>query len=337
MNQLFISGGQSIRASASILPMNILGWFPLGLTGLISLLSRGFTFWMVQAILHFFCLPAFAQTVPAYFIHCSYQLFLPILQGLQRLPLRRGIGTFFRMSLTCWHLEGPCCLLLGSLSQFSKRTSVPSSPIVLQYTLIPAAPLLHPLGLISQKPSSAADPVLWWPGWYPCLPCPHFTLISWHCAQEVPVRGGWLDFVLWAPRREGSVGLSTLWECSWSSEVWDPERNSWHVTQPSDGLGARPALSCPPDIRLPDTDTSILALAQAFHQSRGGQDPPGTLPAMPACEGTALSCCMMGSDTANMECQEKLSVIVAQTSSVSERCSRPLPSWRLLTFRNKYS
>ena len=32
---------ESIRASASILPMNIQGWFPLGLTGLISLLSKG--------------------------------------------------------------------------------------------------------------------------------------------------------------------------------------------------------------------------------------------------------------------------------------------------------
>ena len=41
MNQLFTAGGQSIRASASGLPMNIQGWFPLGLTGLISLLSKG--------------------------------------------------------------------------------------------------------------------------------------------------------------------------------------------------------------------------------------------------------------------------------------------------------
>ena len=43
MSQLFASGGQSIGASASapVLPMNIQGWFPLGLTGLISLLSEG--------------------------------------------------------------------------------------------------------------------------------------------------------------------------------------------------------------------------------------------------------------------------------------------------------
>ena len=39
---LFASGGQSIRASAaSVLPMNIQDWFPLGLTGLISLQSQG--------------------------------------------------------------------------------------------------------------------------------------------------------------------------------------------------------------------------------------------------------------------------------------------------------
>ena len=43
ISQLFLSGGQSIgvSASASILPMNIQGWFPLGLTGLISLQFKG--------------------------------------------------------------------------------------------------------------------------------------------------------------------------------------------------------------------------------------------------------------------------------------------------------
>ena len=39
----FTSGGQTIgaSASASVLPMNIQGWFPLGLTGLISLQFKG--------------------------------------------------------------------------------------------------------------------------------------------------------------------------------------------------------------------------------------------------------------------------------------------------------
>ena len=45
MSQLFASSGQSIRASgsASVLPMNIQGWFRLGWTGLISLQSKGFS------------------------------------------------------------------------------------------------------------------------------------------------------------------------------------------------------------------------------------------------------------------------------------------------------
>ena len=43
MSQVFAWGSQSIRssASASVLPMNIQYWFPLGLTGWISLQSKG--------------------------------------------------------------------------------------------------------------------------------------------------------------------------------------------------------------------------------------------------------------------------------------------------------
>ena len=46
---LFTSGGQNIGASAlaSVMSMNIQGWFPLGLTGLISLLSEG-----LKSLLH---------------------------------------------------------------------------------------------------------------------------------------------------------------------------------------------------------------------------------------------------------------------------------------------
>ena len=45
VSQFFTSGSQSIGVSASapVLPMNIQGWFPLGLTGLISLQSKGLT------------------------------------------------------------------------------------------------------------------------------------------------------------------------------------------------------------------------------------------------------------------------------------------------------
>ena len=57
---LFASGGQTIGASVSVsvLPKNIQGWFPLGLTGLVSMLSKGLsrvfsstTIWKHQ----FFC------------------------------------------------------------------------------------------------------------------------------------------------------------------------------------------------------------------------------------------------------------------------------------------
>ena len=41
VSQLFASGGLGIGASVSVLPVNVQGWFPFGLTGLISLQSKG--------------------------------------------------------------------------------------------------------------------------------------------------------------------------------------------------------------------------------------------------------------------------------------------------------
>ena len=40
ISQFFASGGQSIGVSASVLPMNVQDWFPLGLTGLIYSQSK---------------------------------------------------------------------------------------------------------------------------------------------------------------------------------------------------------------------------------------------------------------------------------------------------------
>ena len=55
MSRLFTSGGQSIIASASslVLPMSIQSWFPLGLTGLISLQSKELlrNWWCTKLIL----------------------------------------------------------------------------------------------------------------------------------------------------------------------------------------------------------------------------------------------------------------------------------------------
>ena len=58
MSQFFPSGGQSIgaSASASVLPMNIQAWFPLGWTGGISLKSKGFSraFFSTMVLTHQF-------------------------------------------------------------------------------------------------------------------------------------------------------------------------------------------------------------------------------------------------------------------------------------------
>ena len=41
VSQFFASGGQSVGASASVLPVNIQNWIPWGMTGLISLQAKG--------------------------------------------------------------------------------------------------------------------------------------------------------------------------------------------------------------------------------------------------------------------------------------------------------
>ena len=64
---LFTTGGQSIEASASapVLPMNIQNWFPLRLTGFISLLSKGlskvFSSTSVQKYQFFGALPSLCE------------------------------------------------------------------------------------------------------------------------------------------------------------------------------------------------------------------------------------------------------------------------------------
>jgi len=48
MSWFFTSGGQSIGASALVIPKNIQGWFPLGFIGLISWQSKGL--WRVHLL-----------------------------------------------------------------------------------------------------------------------------------------------------------------------------------------------------------------------------------------------------------------------------------------------
>ena len=69
LSQLFTSGSQSIGAlaSASVLPMNIQCWFPLGLTGLISLLSKG-----VSSLLHLHNSKAIHQCLVFFMVQLSH-------------------------------------------------------------------------------------------------------------------------------------------------------------------------------------------------------------------------------------------------------------------------
>ena len=68
MSQLFASGGQSTGASASVLPMNIQNWFPLGLNGLIShiqshfLIFRYLLLWHPTFLYEFVCSSKIPQT-----------------------------------------------------------------------------------------------------------------------------------------------------------------------------------------------------------------------------------------------------------------------------------
>ena len=64
---IFASGGQSIGTSTSVPPMSMQSWFPLGLTGWISLLSKGlssiFSSWYSSLVLHNYYLHIKAQII----------------------------------------------------------------------------------------------------------------------------------------------------------------------------------------------------------------------------------------------------------------------------------
>ena len=71
VSQLFTSGGPSIRASASVLPMNIQGWFPLELTGWIFWQSKGLSRIFSNTIVqkHQFCAQLYSPTLTSIHDH----------------------------------------------------------------------------------------------------------------------------------------------------------------------------------------------------------------------------------------------------------------------------
>lgn len=106
-------------------------------------------------------------------------------------------------------------------------------------------------------------------------------------------------------------------------------------SQPSDGPRMKLALSSQPDTRL----RVLFAMASCLSFFRppinplGEQDSPGVFLQCPTVAVTGCYAAQRGSDKANMSVREGVSVIVAQTSSVSEEGVRTLSSWRHLAFR----
>ena len=119
MNHFFTSGGQNIgaSASASVLPVNIQDWFPLGLTGLI-LWSKGLlkVFWNTKVQKHHFF-------------------------GAQPSHMTTGKTT----ALTMWTFVGKVMSLLFNMLSRFVRTFLPRSKcLLISWLQSPSAVILEP-------------------------------------------------------------------------------------------------------------------------------------------------------------------------------------------------
>ena len=127
MSQFFASGGQSIGlwASASVLPMNIQGWFPSGWTGWISLQSKGLS-------------RVFSNTTVQKHQFCSAQLsYSPTLTSY--------MTTWKTIVLTWWTFVGKVISLLFNMLCRLIITFLPRSKRLLTSWLqLPSSVILEP-------------------------------------------------------------------------------------------------------------------------------------------------------------------------------------------------
>ena len=107
MSQFFTSGSQSIGVSAlaSVLPINSQDWFPLGLTGLISLLSKGFSrvFSNTTVQKHQFLAFSFLHSPTLTSIHVAFCTNIPILSHSHFL-LKYSVPNFSRANNFCYFI-----------------------------------------------------------------------------------------------------------------------------------------------------------------------------------------------------------------------------------------
>ena len=130
MSQFFTSGGLNIgaSASASVLPMNIWGWFPLGLTGLISLQSKGLsrvfsstTIWR-------------RSSLPTFFFFKPFLLSNSHIQSYGK-----------TIALTIWNFAGKVkSLLLNMLCSFVIISLPRNKSLFISWLQSPSAVILEP-------------------------------------------------------------------------------------------------------------------------------------------------------------------------------------------------
>ena len=151
MSQLFASGGQSSGASAlaSVLPINIQGWFPLGLTGLISLQPKGFS-----TVLQHHISKALILWHSAFFM---VQLSHPYLT------------TGKTITLTIWTFVGKMVsLLFNMLSRFVIAFLPRTKRLLTSWLQSPSTMILEPkkIKFVTASTSSSLFAMKWW-DWMP--------------------------------------------------------------------------------------------------------------------------------------------------------------------------
>ena len=127
MSQFFTSGGQSIgvSASASVFPMNIQDWFPSGLTGWISLQSKGLS----SLLQHHSSKASIPQRSAFFIVQLSYPY----------------MTTGKTVALTRWNLVGKVMPLLFNMVSRLVIAFLPRSKgLLISWLQSPSAVVLEP-------------------------------------------------------------------------------------------------------------------------------------------------------------------------------------------------
>ena len=230
MSQLFTSGGQSVGASASalVLPVNIQGWFPLGLTGWISLQSKG-----LKSLLQLHSLKASILCHSAFFIAQLSRLYMTIqktialtirtfvdkVRSLLFNMLSRLVVAFLPRSrcLLIYWPQSPSTVILEPKKIKSVTLSIVSPSICHEMMELDAMIFTFKCWVLSQLfhspllPSSRGSLVplhfLPW-GWY------HLHIWGyWYSSQQswfqlVLLGSNWTLFCLWEKLLEGDLTLN---------------------------------------------------------------------------------------------------------------------------------